>query len=317
MPRTGALCAVAVGSAVLALAGAELSLVAWGYRYNPLHIEPQSTNDWRFQHAFKDDNFIYDPYLIWRPKAGFGIFNRQGYRGKELSIRKAADSFRVFALGDSNTLGWQGRGGPNWPEYLEELLTKEHPRVTVTNAGVWGYSSFQGFHRFTEVLRLEPDMILVSFGSNDTLTVSVSDATFAQRLQAARFADRTRLGQLGLAAWDRVSVRRAAAIPRVSLSEYVDNLRSIIQRARKQNVLIVLLTRPFSGSSPIGSWKQQAFKYNITTMRIGREENVPTVDVDGYFAGKEEFFADESHFTEEGHRRAAALIYRSVKPLLP
>lgn len=31
---------------------------------------------------------------------------------------------------------------------------------------------------------------------------------------------------------------------------------------------------------------------------------------------KDELFADESHFTEEGHRVAAAIVFQDLRPLL-
>ncbi|MCX6355267.1 MAG: hypothetical protein NTZ78_10245 [Candidatus Aureabacteria bacterium] len=88
------------------------------YNYSPLHIQVLKKNERRDYHSFNDDYFTYDPYLFWRPRSGFSIFNSQGFRGKELPTVKG-DEYRIFAFGDSNTLGWRGKNGPNWPLYLE------------------------------------------------------------------------------------------------------------------------------------------------------------------------------------------------------
>jgi hypothetical protein len=82
-----------------------------GYSYTPLKIEVIKKNEWRPYHAFQDKNFVYDPALIWRPKIGLSIFNSQGYRGRELAPTKGARELRIFAFGDSNTLGWRGPAG--------------------------------------------------------------------------------------------------------------------------------------------------------------------------------------------------------------
>jgi len=95
------------------------------------------------------------------------VFNSQGFRGKELGGKQHGE-FRIFTIGDSNTLGWGGsEDAPNWPVHLEDLLQESNNRFTVINAGVWGYTSFQGMRRFKEVLGYDPDMVIISFGSND------------------------------------------------------------------------------------------------------------------------------------------------------
>ena len=44
-------------------------------------------------------------------------------------------------------------------------------RFRVANAGVYGYSSFQGLRRFHELLRYHPDVVTWSFGANDAQTL--------------------------------------------------------------------------------------------------------------------------------------------------
>src|SRR5262245_45529403 len=164
----------------------EIVLRLIGYSYTPLsiHLEEKTKkewSEWRDYHAFQDKHFTYDPYLIWVPRRDIPGFNAQGYRGKELSPEKAPGSYRIFAIGDSNTLGWVEENSPNWPRYLEGLLTEKEDRYTVVNAGVYGYTSFQGLRAFKQALRYEPDMVLISFGCNDGMRVTVSDATYASR----------------------------------------------------------------------------------------------------------------------------------------
>src|SRR5207244_3108084 len=111
---------------------------------------------------------------------------------------------RVFAIGDSNTLGWGETNGPNWPLYLGEILNREHRNLTLINAGVWGYSSFQGLRWFEGTLRFNPDVVLISFGANDAHRVTVSDADFVNlggrkfSFYAGQILNKVRIGQLVL-----------------------------------------------------------------------------------------------------------------------
>lgn len=195
-----------------------------------------NVHDWRFHHSFKDKDFVYDPNLIWRPKKHYSIFNSQGYRGKELSMKKNDDEFRILAIGDSNTLGWRGKDGPNRPMYLQELLTKLDKRFSVINAGVWGYSSLQGVKRFKESLSLKPDMVLISFGGNDAHMVAVSDAEFIKTALSSYkpFLYKFKFGQLVIAILEKVNSskkepRNDELVHRVSVEEYEDNLIKIMK----------------------------------------------------------------------------------------
>jgi lysophospholipase L1-like esterase len=233
----------------------EIFLRMIDYNYSPMKIEAISKNDWREFHSFKDDNFEYDPYLIWRPRKNYSVFNSQGFRGEELGVKKD-NEFRIFAIGDSNTLGWSGeKNAPNWPMYLEELLRESNDRFTVINAGVWGYSSFQGLRRFKEILRFQPDMVLISFVSNDAQKVAFSDAEYLHRGKELAFYNillKFRLGKLMIAFFDKFKSLKKDynkeedfLVPRVSLEQYKNNLKEIIRISKENNIQPVLLTRPY------------------------------------------------------------------------
>jgi lysophospholipase L1-like esterase len=283
------------------------------YRYTPLKIKTiQSSHEWRFYFAFEDKDFVYDPYLIWRPRKGKPPFNSQGYRGDEVPVTKSSESFRIFAIGDSNTLGGLGDKDPVWPKYLQEMLRKQSDRFTVINAGAWGYSSFQGLRRFQEALAFQPDLVLIGFGWNDQLQVTVSDADFAggkiRTLKLDRMLLRLRVGQLVLALSDWLFYRgKQGFVPRVSLTEYEANLAKITELAKQRNIKVVLLTRPS---------KDPSSPYNSITLQVAESNAVPVIDVYSIFSGKDEYFQDKNHFNEQGHRLMANIVYEYIKPLL-
>jgi lysophospholipase L1-like esterase len=308
---------------LLALAACEGVLRGFGYYYVPFAIHAGgTTQDWRFKHVYEDACFVSDPDLIWRPKPNAAVFNSQGFRGRELPPDKRPGELRVFAIGDSNTLGWDPEApaeyhGANWPEYLESLLAEAtQKQVTVVNAGVWGYSSFQGVALTKRVLDYRPDIVLVSYGSNDAQRVAVSDDHFHTAVFRSAWGN-LRTVQLMKAVCDRIGgaipLRPEDYVFRVPVEKYRSNLQGIIRMCREQGVRCILLTRPFIGESP-GSWcwKTYAPDYVTATFAVGSEQEVPVVDVYRAFEDKPAMFADESHFTEEGHREAAKLICDTV-----
>lgn len=315
---------------VAALALSEAALRWGGFEYNPLQVVPPAAPaaragagnplDFGFAYAPTTEHFVYDPELIWRPRPGHVVFDRRGLRG-EVRQPKPVGELRILALGDSNTLGWIAPDGANWPGYLGELFTADSVRVI--NAGVWGYSSFQGRRRLERLRDLEPDLVLISFGANDAHHRGFSDRRYADRIRLLLFLKRLRLGQLVLRAVDaRASLLERAdgrRVPRVGLDDYRRNLLTMVERVRGDGGVPVLLTRPFVGLPPVDPlwWRAVAPAYNRATLEVARERGVESIDLHAAFADQDRWFVDESHFTTWGHRRAAELIYERLHPLVP
>ncbi len=307
-----------LGSIALALASTEVALRLIGYEYRPMQIATGSRSDAREYHLFGDENFVFDSELIWRPKAGFGVFNSLGFRGPEVGAKNG--SLRIATVGDSNTLGWSGVDGANWPADLEQRLASGGVENEVINAGVWGYSSHQGVPRVRQVLELEPDIVLISFGSNDAHQVSRSDAEFSRRtqgrLRVSRALQGLRVAQLTRSVLDRSDSGDLALEPRVDGEAYEENLRLMVEEARVAGAVPVLLTRPFYGTvSNPQTWKHRGPDYNAATARVAASLDVLVIDVHAFFKERDELFADESHFTEEGHQIAAAVVYEHLRHL--
>lgn len=310
--------AASVGVTLVVL---EIVLRIAGFSTTPVDIRIGEQNDPRRYHVFEDHNFEYHPDLIWSPKPSQSIFNSQGFRGPELAPQKAPGTLRVFAVGDSNTLGWSGPNGANWPAAVGRLIAGVRQGADVVNAGVWGYASFQGLRRFRQVLTFSPDIVLVSFGSNDALWVARSDADYdagsLRQGEWGRALQRFALGDLALFTVDLLKRRPTVAGPRVTLADYRANLSAMIDEGRARGVEVVLLTRPYVGpvDRPLW-WKNRAADYNEATAEVATQRGVMLVDVYSFFKDRDDLFADESHFTDEGHRLAAATIFDHIRPLV-
>ena len=140
--------------------------------------------------------FEADPLLLWRLKPNldravwdFTVLstNAQGFRADYPIGAKASGTIRIVCLGDSVTFGY--RVPPVWPEkpndynpdwlpfpmLLEKELRKANPnrQIEVFPMAVPGYTSHQGLAWLRrDIGRLQPDLVIASFGWND---VSMSD----------------------------------------------------------------------------------------------------------------------------------------------
>ncbi|MGH9384286.1 MAG: SGNH/GDSL hydrolase family protein [Vicinamibacterales bacterium] len=316
--------AVVAGALLIASALTEFALRASGYQYSPVKIGANLTSDFRERHAFQDRHLVYDPDLIWRPLSGqFSPFNPQGFRGATIDPERRPGTLRIIAIGDSNTFGWEVDEGANWPSQLQGLFSASRPGAEVINAGVWGYTSFQGRHRFKEVLAFRPDLVLVSFGGNDAHPVTVPDAEYVRRHdrieRVTRATKKLRLAQLAVAVWDRAHMMSGGGRlgPRVSLEDYKTHLREIVHGGKARGVQVILLTRPYVGTSAdLVSWKTYAPAYNVATIEIGQTENIPVIDLYAAFKDHPNVFDDEAHFGVQGHRMAAELLHDELSKLL-
>ncbi|MEZ5331995.1 MAG: GDSL-type esterase/lipase family protein [Thermoanaerobaculia bacterium] len=321
LPRWLANALTAAAAIVVTLLLAEGVLRLVGYEYKPLKLDVGAHDD-RGVHLFQEEHFVYDPELIWRPRPGRSVFNEQGFRGPVLAHEKPPGRLRLFTVGDSNTLGWAGPNGANWPAELQHLFERRGDPIDVVNAGVWGYASYQGVARMREVLPWQPDWVFISFGSNDAHPSRITDAHYLEYTSAGtgpleRWLQPFALGRLVLGALRSGSHVPEETTHRVPLEEYRENMRTMVEMARGAGARVLLLTRPYIG--PIAewdSWKRYAHDYNAATVELAEQLDTPLVDLYSEFKGRDELFADESHFTAEGHTLAAEAIVDRLLPEL-
>ena len=104
--------------------------------------------------------------------------NSHGYRTAEYHAAKTPGTIRVACIGDSWTFGMNVDQDRTYPSRLVAWLHQIHPesRVEVLNFGVLGYSSFQGLQLLkTRILELQPDILAIGFGMNDSEVAGYRD----------------------------------------------------------------------------------------------------------------------------------------------
>ncbi len=123
-------------------------------------------------------SFLYDPeirYVMAPAQQGWiddGLVsvNSLGFRGPDVTSPKPPGRFRVVVVGDSLTLGWGVGDDETYSARLEQQLRRRFPTrdLDVVNLGVGGYNTRQEVTLLARnVSRLQPDLVLVGFYSND------------------------------------------------------------------------------------------------------------------------------------------------------
>ncbi len=286
-----------------------------------LTMVKQGAEDFRRAHITADKYRVPDPVLLWRP-IDRHPYTAQRFKGPLLTVPKPADTFRIMCYGDSNTDGPNRRG---WAEVLQEVLEQEAVsgtgKIEVVNAGVAGYSSYQGLKRFRQqVEHYQPDLITVSFGYNDIApAIGVPDSEFrlpsGWLVAVQRQLVRYRFYRVA----DKIARRWAPERPpsvgeRVPLVDYLANLEGFVATGSEHGVKVVLMTRPHlmprqELAKVDHNWRGKIPLYNRSLVELGAARGIPVIDVQDYFERHypNEFY-DDCHFTLEGHARMAEML---------
>jgi len=241
----------------------------------------------------------------------------------------------VVFMGDSNTEF--GR----YDNFLKSIIDKQNSDTAFTfvNIGVAGWSSYQGLQQLKrDVLPMMPRFVTIYYGWNDHWTsFGIEDKDIGKfnlehsALLLEVFSN-VRVAQLlnkAVFLLTRPATEQDQQKPeRVSLSDFKSNLLLMVQIARTNGIIPVLLTAPSShktGEEPeylAERWLNDLNelvpihkKYVQAVRDICSEEDVPLIDLYADFDQRPQedlikfFQKDGIHLTSEGNRKIAELIY--------
>jgi lysophospholipase L1-like esterase len=204
--------------------------------------------------------------------------NQLGLRGPEV---RGDGSVRVLAAGDSCTWGWRVRDDQSYPRVLERVLGETAIQNTyqVINAGVPGYTSFQGIEYVrARGVELAPAILIIAYGFNDVFpTGDVEEQIARERTWMPILrADDFLLNQSSIYRWarwraeKRAERRREARVP---LAKYERNLRGMIEigRGRGAKVMLVSFWGPYVPEQD----------YRKTVIAVAKDLGVPLVTYEG------------------------------------
>lgn len=210
-----------------------------------------------------------DRDLFWRMIPGYSegliSINGEGFRGPAFTREKPAGTYRIVVLGDSVAFGYGVGEHATYARQLELLLNQgqsgtqvdSRSRVEVVNAGVTGYTSWQGRLLYERTIqKFAPDLVIVLFGYNDHHSTLLSDAERYRRRYVVAAAE-----ALATTASFRFMVRvrdlmignqlRREPVARASVAEFEENLLTLRARAQADGARCLFLTVPVRQGLPL------------------------------------------------------------------
>jgi len=278
---------------------------------------------------------VSDPDLFWRLKpnrppthvagsvSGFPIemtieTNSLGLRGPEPN--PAHDGVHILAIGDSCTFGYGTEYEHSWPAQLEGMLNEVDPEreYRVTNAGVPGYSSYQGL-RFLQLtgFDLQPDLIIASFGPNDAGGWSShTDRGNARRIQEAQSPGI--LGNLRLF-WFMADARQKIRTgflratqghsPRMPPDDFRATITEIADECRARGIPLLFMIWPWREQIESGI---ESMGYQALFEQTAGEIGVPLINCTPVLHTIDGIFEDDLHGTPLGMQIAAQQLLPQV-----
>jgi len=136
---------------------------------------------WWAARIFTNSNFNFDPGYIKEeihPCDEGSIshacieatYNSHGFRGNEFEKEKPDNTFRIFAVGGSNTFGVAVEENETWPAHLQQIINEEitGKKIEVINSGLSrAYTETEYILIKNKISALEPDLIIMYDGWND------------------------------------------------------------------------------------------------------------------------------------------------------
>ena len=234
--------------------------------------------------------------------------DKHGHR-RTAELSSAAHT--VLFLGDSCTFGV----GVDDDQTFASLLQDRLPATRCLNAGVPGYSAFQGRRLLESVSNTDPpNVVVVSFLFNDNSQWDqLSDSEHAAVLDsvAARLARHSRFAAaFSTLKGQRVTAADKARRPRLTDEEYFDELEKIVERCGQLGSRTIFLIWPQRRQMPSGAaiTKQDVMRY------VAKQHGIPVVDLVPAFQqnGDVELFVDVVHANAAGHQ----LVAKAIEPVL-
>ncbi|MGQ0645257.1 MAG: SGNH/GDSL hydrolase family protein [Elusimicrobiota bacterium] len=279
------------------------------------------------------------PSLLYKNAPGYRTgrisINDLGFRGRPISVEKTPGVRRIVCLGDSCTFGATA-DADTYPALLEKNLNAAGAGpVEVINAGVPGYSSWQGLVFWREdVARLKPDVLVLYLGWNDIFEArpETGEPLDPGEKRRAHFLRRSLLATQVRAAL--VALRRRGEGRRAAEADlyrgfepryFLRQMETLIREARGSGARVVLLTLPaayapgrtallpsdYAASNP-EKFRRLYDAYDAAIRRLAAEHGAELADAAALMNGRRELFADFCHPSEAGNAVIAGELARRL-----
>lgn len=277
--------------------------------------------------------FGNDPVLITSLVKGFQGFehgvhiriNDQGFRGPEFSINRQENTCTILCMGDSITFGWAVEETETYPVQLANMLNSHSTNhiFNVINAGIPTHTSFQGYLRVfrTNLLELQPDIIIISYGFNDMTPHPVTDAVRVNSTQplqqqeprsAPKVITNRNTYKLMARLLEPLAQKISDDLPvRVPITEFEIYLQEIIRECLKNDIIPILLEQTYA--------EIQNPDYNAVKRKLAKSYDIEIVSVEDSIqelvvesGDIREVFLDKCHPTKTGFQVIAEKVFETI-----
>lgn len=298
--------------------------------------------------------FEGDPLLLWRLKPNLDhavwdftvLSTNSDHLRSEVSSKqlesKQPGAIRIVCLGDSVTFGfrvpvvWPDKPteyDPEWlpyPMLLEKQLRAANPSraIDVITMAVPGYTSHQGLAWLKrDIDRLQPDLVVVSFGWNDASLSDVPDreairtnrSAVAVRWMIAHsqaFAHATHWLRAREARKLQTAPRIARPTSRVSQQEYLNNMLAIESVARQRGAAVIMIAAPYRDHSSEAPEADLMLQYRTALGTTMRQRGSPFLELkeltEEAYPSNEGWFGERIHPNHMGHRLIASELLKVI-----
>lgn len=211
-------------------------------------------------------------------------------------------------------MGFDIEGNDTFCDVLGNLLSRHLQRkVEMINAGILGFSTFQGLHELqTRILKLHPDLVVLNYAWNDhTPAWTINHENLPDKAYLGRRFVYMRTYQLLKLGTRELQTRLTGppATVRVSVEDYKSNLIQMITILRSNAIVPVLLTQPSTSDvrmalkPEIAENAKRQPMYNQAALEVNRSTGVLCVDMVPIFEKhhQDPLFFDTVHPRPKGH----------------
>ena len=288
---------------------------------------------------FRDHRFIspwitsYDYPPPWVMENGAAFFR---HRETPTPREKPPNTTRIIAVGGSTTVNDHivASHGIHYPLMLEKHLNEagDGRRYEVLNAGGDAYSTAHSLINIQfRLVEFNPDIILLMHNLNDSTINSFkagATADYGNKYLRPYYLNPQLQGSLSLTGF----LTQSRVLAKTGLLEYVAkigdlrpendieyglqlfkrNLTHIIRICEAHGIRVVLLSQPTNMTTHHWMKEGTFVTYNQAVAEIAEKEGVDFIDMFSEFGHDKQFFLDTIHYTADGIRRFARILYPRV-----
>lgn len=298
----------------------------------------------RFFGFGRQEIYVPDARLLWLPLPGRYLtvaghkqetFNQQRFRYPIDLAPKDANTYRIFAFGDSVTMGWGVADDETYSADLERKLSTagcDGLHFQVVSAGVNAYSNALAARRLKTVFDdgFEPNAVILAFSFNTEFeTLARLEGANKQALErrvwlkswVRRSALYDYLIEDLLRGWVYYNLRDKLMAGSwnvgndrpVDLDQLRQGFEQALQAAHDHNATLVMLLTGTKGQTANLNPSQKAF------LDFATEYHIPLVNMFEVWKLQDQsrLYGDHVHPNAEGHDLIAGELYRKFLPLIP